>query len=386
MKNAYPTLEESIKADVAIIGTGITGALIGNKLIKSGLDVVMLDKRHIGFGSTAASTAMLQYEIDTQLFKLKEMVGEKSAIRAYELCGAAIKKIGKISKKLPNHANFEMHPSLFYASTKKDAEQILAPEFEAREAAGFKVKMLDEAAIAKQFGFTALAAILSELGAHVNPYQMTQYLLGKVQNKGGRIFDLTDVEGWEPNEKRVLLKTTKGHTVSAKYVIVACGYESQNYLPKGVTKLNSTYAIVSKPMEGKKDFWHKNALIWETKTPYLYIRTTSDNRIIVGGRDEKFYNPEKRDELLPKKRQQLEDDFAKLFPQLTFHTDFAWAGTFGETKDGLPYIGSYNNPRTLFAMGYGGNGITFSVAAATILRDYILGKKNKDADIFSFDR
>ena len=120
--------------------------------------------------------------------------------------------------------------------------------------------------------------------------------------------------------------------------------------------------------------------------PYLYIRTTKDNRIIVGGRDEEFYDPEKRDQLLPGKRQKLEADFKKLFPEIPFQTDFAWAGTFGETKDSLPYMGYYDHPRILFALGYGGNGITFSVAAAKILSKVILGKKNKDLTLFSFDR
>ncbi len=386
MKNAYPTLEEDLKTDVLIVGGGISGALIGTKLVKAGIDVTIVDKRHIGFGSTSASTAMLQYEIDTPLYELIEMVGEAAAVRSYELCAEAIDTLGKISAKVPGGAGFEPHPSLFYASTKKDAEQLIAPEFEARKAAGFKVKLLDEAAVQKQFGFNAPAGILSEQGAHLNPYQLAQHLFSKMVKNGARIFDLTEVQAWEPGQKRVELTTKNGHKIRAKYLVVACGYESQNYLPKNVTQLNSTYALVSKPVESKKKFWHRNALIWETKTPYLYIRTTADNRIIVGGRDERFYNPEKRDELLPKKRKQLEDDFAKLFPHIDFITDFAWAGTFGETKDGLPYIGSYNHPRTLFAMGYGGNGITFSVAAADILHDAIMGKKNKDAEIFRFER
>lgn len=385
-KNAFPTLNESIKTEVLVIGGGISGALIGQRLYKAGLEVTIVEKRHIGFGSTSASTAMLQYEIDTPLFKLIEMKGEKAARRAYEICGAAIGKLAKICQKVPGGASFEPHPSLFYASTKKDAKEIVEPEYKARKAAGFQVKMLDEAAISKQFGFSAPAGILSDLAAHVNPYQLTQYLLNKMQRSGVRIFDLTTVESWNPSARKVELTTTKGHTITAKYLVVACGYESQNYLPKKVTQLNSTYAIASKPMSMDKKFWHKNALLWETKTPYLYLRTTSDNRILVGGRDEEFYNPEKRDELLPKKRRQLEADFQKLFPDLPFETDFAWAGTFGETKDGLPYIGSYNDPRTLFAMGYGGNGITFSVAAAEILTDIILGKKNKDAELFAFDR
>ncbi len=73
-------------------------------------------------------------------------------------------------------------------------------------------------------------------------------------------------------------------------------------------------------------------------------------------------------------------------PEAQFDIDFAWAGTFGKTDDGLPYIGSCGHKRILYALGYGGNGITFSVMAADILRDMILGRKNSDARIFAFNR
>ncbi len=386
VKNAFPTLSADLKTDVLIIGGGITGALIAHKMSTAGLETALVEKRHVGFGSTAASTALLQYEIDTPLFKLKEMIGEKKAVRAYQICEATISKLEKISRQVPDGAGFERHPSLLFASYKKHATEIIEPEYRARKQAGFKVKLLPEEVISRKYGFNAPSAIVSEMGAQLNPYALTQYLLKKARKKGCQIFDLTEVQEWLPSEKEVVLKTTLGHTIKAKYVVVACGYESQNYLPKNVSKLNSSYAIVSKPLPTNGDFWFKNSMIWETKKPYLYIRTTPDNRIIVGGRDEKFYNPEKRDQLLPKKHQELVSDFQKIFPNIPFQTDFAWAGTFGETKDGLPYIGSYNSPRTLFAMGYGGNGITFSVAAAAILRDIILGKKNKDIALFSFNR
>jgi len=59
---------------------------------------------------------------------------------------------------------------------------------------------------------------------------------------------------------------------------------------------------------------------------------------------------------------------------------YAWSGTFGETKDGLPYIGGVHPrfPHTYFALGYSGNGITFSVVAAEIIRDYFLSRTNRD--------
>ena len=67
--------------------------------------------------------------------------------------------------------------------------------------------------------------------------------------------------------------------------------------------------------------------------------------------------------------------------------DFKWAGAFGTTKDGLPYIGSVpERPNTYFALGFGGNGITFSVMTAEIITNMINKKNDPDASLFSFDR
>jgi glycine/D-amino acid oxidase-like deaminating enzyme len=76
-----------------------------------------------------------------------------------------------------------------------------------------------------------------------------------------------------------------------------------------------------------------------------------------------------------------------MFPSIPFKTGFSWAGIFGSTKDGLPFIGTYKNlPNSFFALGFSANGITFSQVAAEIIASLINGKKNKDVDIFSFER
>ena len=117
------------------------------------------------------------------------------------------------------------------------------------------------------------------------------------------------------------------------------------------------------------------------------MRTTKDRRILVGGRDEQFYNPKKRDGLILKKSKQLVRDFNKVFPNIDFKPEFNWTGVFGSTVDGLPFIGRYPKlPNGLFALGFGGNGITFSLIAAEILVDLIQGKNNADAQIFTFER
>lgn len=77
----------------------------------------------------------------------------------------------------------------------------------------------------------------------------------------------------------------------------------------------------------------------------------------------------------------------ELWPDVHTETDAARAGTFGETPDGLPYIGACPGlPRALFAPGYGGNGIVFSVIASRMLRDMCLGQGHADTPLFAFAR
>ena len=78
------------------------------------------------------------------------------------------------------------------------------------------------------------------------------------------------------------------------------------------------------------------------------MRTTHDGRIMVGGRDEKFYNPGKRDKLINQKSTDLRKDFNNLFPEIDFKPEYIWTGTFGNTKDGLPFIARTNHYLTVF--------------------------------------
>jgi len=78
----------------------------------------------------------------------------------------------------------------------------------------------------------------------------------------------------------------------------------------------------------------------------------------------------------------------RLFPQLPVTPAFAWAGTFAETRDGLPFFGAHPQwgPRVLFAMAYGGNGITYSMIGAGLLRAAIERRRHRLATLFGFTR
>lgn len=382
---SYPSIKQSSSTDIAIMGGGITGALIAYYLTQEGIPAVLLDKRKIGMGSTCASTALLQYEIDTPLGELTKFVGEKNANQSYLMCIEAIQKIQKITQSLAKDVGFSLKKSFYYASGSKDVKEI-ETEYRLRKNIGIELEKLTKEDIASLFPFSAPAGLLSEAGAQIDAYLFTHELLNTSIDNGLQVFDKTEVVEINQHKTGVELKTNYGETIKAKKLIIACGYESQGYLSKKVVDFNSSFAIVSEPFENN-NLWHQNALIWETARPYLYMRTTDDNRILIGGKDEPFYNPEKRDKLKDKKALDLQKAFQKKFPDLDFRIDFSWAGTFAETEDGLPYIGQVKeHPNTYFALGFGGNGIVFSQIAAELIRDTLLGKKHIGTDIFKFDR
>lgn len=380
----YPKLDQDLDIEVAILGAGITGALVRHELQQHGISCVALDARTIGLGSSCASTALLQYEIDTPLHKLTDMVGKDHAQRAYQLCGAAIDELQDICRRV-GYEEFTRRKSLFYAAYKKDVAA-LKKEFEARQDAGFDVRYLDADTLAMEFGVPGHSAILSDQAAVTNAYGLTHALLQHGKRDKFPIYDRTPIVDIKHHKSGVTLRSENGYTIRARYLVYATGYEVVNYIAEPIVKLKSTYAIISEQHD-EKDFWKDEVLIWNTANPYLYMRTTPDNRIIIGGRDEDFYNPKKRDAIIDRKAAQLQQDFKKIFPKIPFDMEFSWTGTFGETKDGLPYIGAYDLlPNGFFALGFGGNGITFSVTAARIIRELLQGKTVADAQIFRFGR
>lgn len=370
--------------DVAIIGAGITGALLADRLSEAGVRVTVFDRRAAGYGSTAASTALLQYEIDVELHELIRRIGERDAVRAYRLCAKAVVDAGHLVAGLGIDCGFSMRPSLYLASRRSHARR-LRRECEAREAAGFEVSFRDRAAVLDRYGLPSFGAIHSALGAVVDPVRLTRALLRRAIGRGAGLCTRTTVEAVTSTESGVHLETRRGRC-RAERVIYATGYEVPERLDAGLVALHSSYALVTEPLTARGR-WDDGCLVWESARPYCYLRPTPDGRVLMGGADVPYRDPDWRDRLLPDRTRRLERRLADWLPDAETTTAFSWAGTFGETRDGLPLIGEdVREPRLAYALGYGGNGITFGLVAADLLRDWCLRVDNDDARVFRVDR
>lgn len=382
---SFSQLENNLSCDVLVIGGGMSGALVSYVLTNQGVNTILLEKGRIGRGSTSANTGLLHFMNDHTLTELIRTFGEYKGTGFYTMCRTAVDRLSEISGKLSVDTEFRRRSSLYYANTEDDAGKI-RNEYDTLTRHGFKVEYWDRQTIKSHFPFSKPAALYTQRDAEMNPYKLVHGLVNDAVHQGLRVFENSGAQNVEYLENGVNIKTNHG-SIHAKMLIWAVGYEAQDWKPDNIASLNSTYAIMTEPVQNLSS-WYERALIWETNRPFLYMRTTLDNRIVIGGLDEPLHESGCPDANLTIRSQRLLDDIHDLFPSLgEISIACSWAGVFASTQDGFPLIGRHPHyPHSYFIEGYGGNGTVYSMLAADLLTTAITSKEPEELDWFSLTR
>jgi glycine/D-amino acid oxidase-like deaminating enzyme len=236
-----------------------------------------------------------------------------------------------------------------------------------------------------RYGIPRRSALLSFGNLAADPRRLTAGYLNAAVARGARIYAPVTIERVESHRRGVRASTTDGTVIRARWLVFATGYELARGVPTHGHSIASTWVITTRPQPTK--LWRDECFIWEASDPYLYLRTTADGRVICGGDDEVFSDAGRRDALLPEKTARLERRLAALFPQLDARADYAWCGSFGGSRTGTPSVGAVPRmPHCYAVLGFGGNGITFSMLAAQLIRGAISGTGDPDSALFSFWR
>lgn len=375
-------LEAPVRVDVAIVGAGITGALVADALLQAGKTVAALDRRGVAKGSTAASTALLQFELDQPLTRLSEAIGLRRASRAYWRSATAVDALCDRIRDLGLRCRFRERPTVYLPGNVLGVRGLQA-EARARERIGLRSAFVDRQALRALTGIDRPGAIVSQGAGELDPVAFTTSLWRSNLRRGASLFAPVDVLEVHPGRDGVTLTTAEGPAVHARHAVFATGYETLKAARSRRHKVLSTWVMATKPQPER--VWASRALVWEAADPYLYLRTTVDGRVIVGGEDEPFSDEARRDAAIPSKTAALRRRLHALLPRLDTTPEFAWAGCFGSTATGLPSIGAVPGlPRCFAVLGYGGNGITFSIVAAQVLQRAVLNLPDPDRDLFAF--
>ena len=271
-------------------------------------------------------------------------------------------------------------------ASRESSTAALLREFLIQKQHGFKVSWLDRKAIESFYGFGAAAAMYCDGDGEVDCYRFVHALMADAARRGVRVFDRTEIVRITAGRSGVVLETDRGHRIAAGLFISAAGYQTEEELLRTSADLSSTWAIASEPVDAFAG-WEDRCLIWETARPYFYLRTTDDGRVIAGGRDRGSRSRHESRRQLKRQADAIASRVRGMFPAMNLEVAYRWGGAFATTEDSLPIVGTRPEfPNTWFALGYGGNGITFSVMAASIIRDAYRGVSHRAADLFSFNR
>ncbi len=367
--------------DVAVVGGGVSGALCALALTRAGFDVVVIDRRAPGSGSTVASTALIQFEIDTPLTRLAGQIGKRNAERAYLRSFAAVGALKKLIADNDIRAAWNDRDALYLAGPEMGYRG-LQQEAAHRARIGLPSEYLSAADLRDRYGIDRTGAILSRGAGDLNPAQLTAGCLRAAQRLGCRVYSKQEVAAVDAGPSSVRLTTREGGVIDCRRAVFATGYEVVDGMPRDQFKITSSWAIATQPLPPEA-FWPTRCVIWEAADPYLYVRSTSDNRIVAGGEDSGLKDADRRDAAIPAKSQKILAALNKLLPGRDLQIDYAWAGAFAESPTGLPLFELIDGlPNCLAILGCGGNGITFSQVASEVVGYWAKGKSDPDWDLF----
>jgi glycine/D-amino acid oxidase-like deaminating enzyme len=385
----YPKVAADLDVDVAIVGGGITGAAVAWLFARDGVRVALLEAASVGRGSTAASTALLMQEPDTDFTSLAKRYGGKNARRIWRRSRAATHDLVRALESLDISCQLERTDSVYY-SLHKAAGQRLHEEWRQRRRAGIPGRWLDRAALRRATGIAGAGAIRTRGNAQVDPYRACLGLLRAAKGLGAFIFERSGVDRIKTDAGGAAL-FSNGFVVRCARVIVATGYVTPSFKPLSARfRMWQTYVVATEriPARLRRILGLGDVMLWDAGHPYHYARWTSDHRLLLGGGDRPRVSERQRPKALRQGVADVRQFFEERYPALKgIGIDFTWEGLFATTPDGLPYVGPHSGyPKHLFALGYGGNGMTFGFLAARLLLESYRGQCKSDHPLFGFTR
>lgn len=377
------------KSDVLVVGSGMSGALASYELSKNGYKVTLIEQNRIASGSTSANTGLIQYMSDQGVKKFSEQIGIENAVKFYNQSKEAVSDLSAIEKDLfvINQKNFKKSDSLILATDKKKIDDV-KDETKMQKEIGYDVNYVDRQEL-ESYNISAYGGLKCGPDINLNPYDFVLRLLKTASEK----YNLEIVEGVKfikankESNKNIVTLDIAGNKIktSFKKIVIATGYNPPEQFQKNLenVEIYKTYVAVSDLVEisDKEDL-----LVWEVKDAYTYFKKTFDNRLMIGGFDEKG------DKLKEKDALKYEKDLVKsansmFVEKKQMHADYNYAALFGISKDYLPYMGVDPENEDIFVVcGVGGNGTVYSKIASTMIVKWLKGESLSDYHTYRLAR
>lgn len=368
----FPPLQDDRRADVVVVGAGITGLTVARMLVEAGANVAVLDAGSVCAGATGYTTAKV-----TALHRLvyRELIDRHGDDRARAYAGANQDAV-RIISDLVEADNIECDLVSAAAVTYTERDD-LAAEIEAEIEACRRVGLPAEFTTTTELPYPVKAAVRLDDQRHFHPRRYCVGLARRIVSMGGAVHQDTRVLQVTTEPCGASVTTDRG-TVTGDIAVLA------THLPflhrGGFFARAHPYRSYALSLRVRGDA--PGAMYISAEDPTRSLRPAPGRRLIVGGEGHKTgQDPDTRERYAT-----LEAWTRSCFDVEAIEQ--RWSAQDYVTVDGLPYVGRLgrNEARVLVATGFRKWGMTNGTAAARILADSILGRENVRASAFDATR
>ncbi len=387
----YPWMDGDVRADVCVIGGGVTGALCALRLIREGRSVVLITRSPVGRGATSLLMPCSLCDCGQDLRVLSRRVGRENAVHLLQLTRQAAEELEQLCSELPAGAGFAMRDCVVYADSDTDADQ-LRREYGEYSRAGFDCSSMDRGAFGSAFAFPAAGALVMRNGAvELDPCMLAQLTAAQASDLGAIIFENTKAERISAeSDGRVSVYTSTHRRVSADRVVIAAGSACAELIG-GISRGRTRYIAASRPVRGFRG-WPGRCVLRGNGQPGIICSTSPDDRIFVSC--ESTAAIDGRERLLgalhipsggERRYEELQAAAQYLFPETgVYGYEAGWAFRALRTADGLPIAGTVQGQQgCLVAFSGGEGGVLLSVMISRLVTEELCGGQPKELEMFS---
>ena len=366
-------------ADVVIIGSGSTGMSTALYLAQEhGIRAIVLEANQESWGCSSRSGG--QGQNASGRLKRSQWIDRWGLDVAKKLdieIRTGFENFKALTKEIDCDAFDGGH--LYLAHRPEKLEYLRSEAKIMRETFGYKTRMLSAEEVRRDYCDERenAGAMLEAEGVGVHPLKLTFGLIRKARSLGVKIHTASPVQNWE-TQGGVHYLRTPGGTVRAKRVAVCTGgYTGQRLSPLLKNKIlpilsNSVVTRVLTDAEMKACNFRSQTFMTDTRTLRFYYRLLKGNRLQLGSRSA-VTGADAED---PAHLKLLTDGIARKFPPLAgIQIDYSWWGWVDVAHDMMPRITQPDPAQNVwYAVGYGGNGVSFSTWAGKRLAERVAGQ------------
>jgi len=384
---SFPRLRGEHAADVVIVGAGLTGCATAVACALAGLKPLVIEAERTGH--LAARTSGLLLPDPGPSFR---DIARRHGLRAAKLVfgtwrRSALDAAAQL-RRLSIPCNLEPRESLIVGP--QDDNKGLLREYDAREAAGVAAAWLTRRQITALTPLDVSAAMRSRDGFLLDPYRACLGLANAAAKRGAVFFEQSRVKKVRVARRDVEI-VVDGGLIKAGTIIVATGTATAEFRPlRRHFKMREVYHALTEPMPAalRKQVGNRSVTVKDPGGAGRRLVWTSDGRLLVLGGDQDETPPRRRTDVLVQRTGQLMYEALTMYPAIAgLRPEWGWEASYGETADGLPYIGPHRNyPRHLFAFGGAGDSLTGAFLAARVLVRALQGAPEKSDQVFGWTR